>query len=323
MQEKIKLIRERINKRLQHQIKAKNTFHDTLRQFWNFLESNIFIKSIFDELEHHLELTCNDSFKVLAESSLRKKKPLAHILTEKNNACFCYLIIKYCVNTSSGSIESEFGRGFGHSNSHPYDVFVNEILAPLCSYIDESLENREIMLGLLNRFKYKSEWFCRKKLFDIWVNASRPKEVALQKEVYQFLYDQGVDFYLEPNSASGQIDLISQQNIYNEPLLIDVKIFHDSTKITYLKKAFKQAYTYCNDFNEDVFYLVIFKTTEKDLSVEFSNNSSIFPYLIYNNKKIFVVVIDIANHSTSASQRRPINPMRLQESKVIEFVNEK
>jgi hypothetical protein len=106
--------------------------------------------------------------------------------------------------------------------------------------------------------------------------------------LYEHLHDQGLEFSIEPASASGEADLVSAQNS-DDPLIADAKIF-DTNKSKgkgYLVKAFQQIYRYTVDYTKPFGYLIIFKTCEEDLRLALTNSEQLTPSVTYNNKTIF------------------------------------
>jgi hypothetical protein len=66
------------------------------------------------------------------------------------------------------------------------------------------------------------------------------------------------------------------------------------------------------DYNESVGYLVIFTTCDKSMHFNLVEKQGI-PRLIYNNKSIYFIVIDIFPHTTSASQRKATDFVNIDE----------
>jgi hypothetical protein len=74
------------------------------------------------------------------------------------------------------------------------DRFRERFLDPFYEYIDEHIEDRNIVLAELVRFKHLAEWFRREQLWDRWTRDSRTREKGLALALYEFLYEQGIDF---------------------------------------------------------------------------------------------------------------------------------
>ena len=123
-------------------------------------------------------------------------------------------------------------------------------------------------------------------------------------DLYEFLHDQGIQFSIEPQSASGEADLVSIQS-YQEAIVADAKIFwpEKGKSVSYLCKGFNQTYLYTTDYNEPFGYLVIFNMSGKDLRFSLENYSLNFPFIVQNAKTIYFITIDLFLHDTSASKR--------------------
>ncbi len=185
------------------------------------------------------------------------------------------------------------------------DRFRERYLDPFYEYIDEQIEDRNIVLGELVRFKHLAEWFRREELWSRWKNDSRSGERRLAFAVYEFLYEQGVDFHVEPASASGEADMVSAQHSPT-PLVADVKIFDPATGrgTTYIKRGFHQVYRYLHDYNQPIGYLVVFKGSGKQLDVDVSRTvPDEVPYITFGDKTVFLLQVDIFPHEEPASKR--------------------
>jgi len=197
---------------------------------------------------------------------------------------------------------------------------LKEYLEPFCDYVDEQLDDQRVMLALLMRYKHRSEWFHRNHLWDL-SQTPRYAEKLLALDLYSLLYDQGIDFTIEPSSITGEIDLIAAQNT-KDPLLLDAKIFDgDSRGKYYIQKGFNQIYTYTQQYNEPFGYLVIYKTVEKDLRFSLKLSSNI-PLVVHNHKTIFLITIDIYQHSKPVSQRPPLKAIDIAEEELIDILEE-
>jgi hypothetical protein len=191
------------------------------------------------------------------------------------------------------------------SSDKMLDRFRERFLDPFYEYIDEHIEDRNVVLAELVRFKHLAEWFRREQLWNRWRSDSRSGERSLAFAVYEFLYEQGIDFHIEPASASGEADMVSAQHS-PDPLVADVKIFDPTSSrgSSYIKRGLHQVYRYLHDFNQPIGYLVVFKGTEKQLEVNVSTTlAEEVPYFTLGDKTIFLVQIDIFPHEEPASKR--------------------
>ncbi|MDZ7779531.1 MAG: hypothetical protein U5R14_06260 [Gemmatimonadota bacterium] len=65
---------------------------------------------------------------------------------------------------------------------------------------------------------------------------------------------------------------------------------------------------------------MVFKTSEADLGLAVSDTVSGLPVLSHNNKSLFILVIDIFPHSTTASQRGRLEVREITETDLLELV---
>ncbi|MFM2060918.1 MAG: hypothetical protein RLZZ507_588 [Cyanobacteriota bacterium] len=180
------------------------------------------------------------------------------------------------------------------------------------------------ILSLLLRYKHRSEWFYQDKLYDLATDKenTRKAEKLLALDLYSYLHDQGLDFSIEPSSHRGKIDLIAAQGS-DDPLLADTKIFDAKSRgKDYIRKGFRQIYTYTNDYNEPFGYLIIYKITDKDLKFSLATPSRNIPVIIYNHKTIFLITIDIYPHSEPVSHRKPLKAISITEQELIQTAEE-
>ena len=68
------------------------------------------------------------------------------------------------------------------------------------------------------------------------------------------------------------------------------------------------------DFNEPFAYLVIYQTSEDDLRFTLSNNAQSTPFVVHNNKTIFLLTVDIFPHEKSASKRGVLQPVEIRKT---------
>lgn len=202
-------------------------------------------------------------------------------------------------------------------------IFTDMFIEPLFDYIDEQIDDRRTVLGLLLKYKHHVEWFERDELRTRFEAETQRGEKLLAQDLYAYLHDQGVEFSIEPTSISGEADLISAQQ-GTDRLIADVKIFDParSKGIAYLCSGFNQIYQYTKDFNDPFGYMIVFKTCAEDLSVNARDQEASIPYFTHNNKTIFVLIIDIFDYPTSASKRGHLKSYELLEQDLIRTIAE-
>jgi hypothetical protein len=209
-------------------------------------------------------------------------------------------------------------RSFGGMSdlSGAVDVVRDALLEPFYEYVDEHLDDHRAMLALLLRYKHRSEWFHRSYLLAL----SAEGELVLAQELYSYLYDQGIDFTIEPSSPKGAIDLISTQGT-KDPLLVDIKIFDGvSRSKAYICKGFNQIYTYTQQYNEPIGYLVIFNISDVGLQFQLSATSSDIPIVVINHKTIFLLQIDIHEYAQAVSARGVLRSISISDDDLIKNI---
>jgi hypothetical protein len=174
---------------------------------------------------------------------------------------------------------------------------------PLFDYLDEFLEDANIILATLVRYKHKVEWYRRAELQALHSGDTSKGEKRLAKHMYEYLFDQGIPFHIEPEGASGRPDIIALDDS-QDPFIGDTKIFDGEGRgAPYIRKGLYQVYRYCWDHNEAVGYLIIFNISDKQLYFRLQAGQTDVPRFEYNNKTIFVIIIDLYAHEGTASTR--------------------
>jgi len=98
------------------------------------------------------------------------------------------------------------------------------------------------------------------------------------------------------------------------PLVLEIKIF-DLDKgydRAYIRKGFRQAYDYANDYNQAIGYLFVFKTCGRDLLLNLTD-STVPQRIVLGNKTIFIIQADIYQHPTTSSGRKKLEPYVIEE----------
>jgi hypothetical protein len=183
----------------------------------------------------------------------------------------------------------------------------------LYEYLDEHIDDNRAILSVLRNYKHRCEWFQSKRLFDLYCDGkeNRKAEKNLAFDLYEFLFLQGIDFSIEPSSASGEADLVNAQDS-EDRLIADVKIFDGENKRkSYIISGFHQVLTYTRDYNQPFGYLVIFKTCERGLNISGSDQEQSIPMISMGGKTIFFLIVDIYQYEKTASQRGKLETVHL------------
>lgn len=312
----IQNIRYKLQKRISrfNSVDDRDLFIITLSQFCRFFEKQPTLTGIMQSLL--LKFPAIDE---VVEKIISNKENI-YGESEEEAAAIGYQVLRKLKDHP----DKIFQLGFAYRRTgkiHEAIEAIREIFVePFYEFVDENLDDRRAMLALLMRYKHRSEWFHREKLWE-YSQIERTAEKSLALDLYSYLYDQGIDFIIEPSSLSGEVDLIACQNT-DDPLLLDVKVFDGNARgKSYIRKGFNQIYTYTQQYNEPFGYLVIYKTCERDLRFSLKQSGDI-PFLVHNHKTIFLITIDIYAYSKPVSQRPPIKAVQITEEELVEFIEQ-
>jgi len=294
--------------KLQRRVRRLNStdytlFHFSLKQFWKFLQKSTVIFGIIDDLKKRYP-QMSEEIDPMFSKEIRKDGLLWD--DEDKQAAASIFIVERCINSDDQRVEVNIGQRY--SDEQNYNVilesFKDIFLETMYDYIDEKLDDQRLLLGLLKKYKQKCEWFQRDYLYNLCSNNTSKGEKMLVNHLYKYLHDQGIQFSIEPQSASGEADLVSIQS-GEEAIVADAKIFwpEKGKGTNYICKGFNQTYLYTTDYNEPFGYLVIFNMAKKDLRFSLENYSLNFPFIVHNAKTIYFITIDLFLHETSASKR--------------------
>lgn len=294
--------------KLQRRVRRLNStdfrlFHFSLKQFMGFLQKSFVILGIIEDLKARFPEEKQDIEQLFSEKNRNGGLLWSD---EDKHAAASVFIIERCAESDNQMIEVEIGRKYIHGGNHNdvLESFKDNFLETLYDYIDEKLDDQRLLLGLLKKYKQKCEWFKRNYLYELCTQKTQTGEKILANHLYEFLHDQGIQFSIEPQSASGEADLVSIQS-GEEAIVADAKIFwpEKGKNTSYLCKGFNQTYLYTTDYNEPFGYLVIFNMSGKDLRFSLENYSLNFPFIVHNAKIIYFITIDLFPYETSASKR--------------------
>ena len=143
-----------------------------------------------------------------------------------------------------------------------FEVIRDVVTRDLYEFLDERLDEINAVNGLLRKYKQYAEWFQSSQLRQMATEHENQRgERALALHLQQYVFDQGVEFSVEPSSVSGEVDLLLRDPS-GEYILIDAKYIPlGSSKSKVLRKiaeGFNQVARYCNDYNEPQGFLAVF-----------------------------------------------------------------
>jgi len=315
--EYLQTLRYKLQKRFRRLNSARwEVYHQTLKHFWQSLRNEPVCAAAVSGLLARVPSAPNTAKRITEGEGLLGQDEL-------EAAAIGYLVIAHCVESDDGMCEANVAGAYSHESKYEANqkYFTELFVEPVYEYIDEQLDDRGAILGLLRKFKEKAEWFQRELLFNLWDTQQERGEKRLALHLFEYLHDQGLRFYIEPTSASGEADMVISQE-GTDRLIADAKVFHpDKGKgKSYIAAGFGQLYRYCVDFNEPIGYLIIFNTSPYDLKLALRDEALGASFARHNNKTIFFILIDIFPHQFSASKRGRLRSHELSEKELVESV---
>jgi hypothetical protein len=191
-----------------------------------------------------------------------------------------------------------------HSDEENFQIFNNLFLEHFIFYYLNLTDKHNFILALLKRYKLRTEWFNREELFSKWESNKSKGELILKKDLYKFLFDQGLDIFLEPSQHSGKPDFIAIERSNLQKSVLEGKIFHSQQHSkSHLIEGVKQTEIYVRDRNEQIGYLVVYNTGPQLIVLALNADGHEFPFIIRNGRKIYLLIVDVYSNEKSASIR--------------------
>jgi hypothetical protein len=191
-------------------------------------------------------------------------------------------------------------------------------------YLDEHLDSRNAVMGLLLKYKQRSEWFRRERLRAIaaaGLEGQRPGELSLAVDMREYVFDEGVEFTIEPTSASGEADLVLRDTS-GEHIVIDAKYLPPGVTPSVIKEklaaGFHQVARYCDDFQEPSGYLVVFINDARTPRLQLDERDG-FRFLTVKGKVVYYVPISIAD-LPSASKSGPAQEIDVAQDELLRLI---
>ncbi len=297
----LQAIRYKLQKRVRRLNSSDhNQFAFLLRQFFVYFNSSSLLSGVRDDL---VARTQKYQIQNSVEAILKESKDLYGENEEEAAAIGYEMLQRVVKQTGSEDIVMQCRR-FSTGLSESLEIFRTKYLEPFYEYMDEHIDDQHIILYLLEKYKHRCEWFHSKRLREMILDDTTQGERRVALDLYEYLHNAGIDFHIEPRSASGIPDFITEQ-IGDDRIVADTKLFSSEKGKgkSYIISGYNQIYTYMCDYNEAFGYLIIFNLDNTDLRILFPPTSSHFPSYTYNNKTVYFVVIDIYDHPESASKR--------------------
>jgi hypothetical protein len=234
--------------------------------------------------------------------------------TTEEHAAVCWLIVRAAARTVP---MSEMHRHFNLRTLSEYltgedlleiDKAVESIrdvaVDGLYEYLDEKLDTRNIIYGILLKYKQRSEWFHRSRLRQVADSGLENKkgERALAVDLQEYVFDQQVEFVIEPASSSGEADLLLRDP-EGRYLLLDAKYIPGnasrSATVERIAAGFHQVYRYCEDYNEPEGFLVVFQRSSLRVTPDLEEADGL-KYFKLGGRVIYYLAVHISDEPTAS-----------------------
>ena len=175
----------------------------------------------------------------------------------------------------------------------------------LFEFLDEQLDSGNIVLALLAKYRQRAEWFRRAALRALAApdGGARRGERALAMDLYEYLLDQSVEFFVEPMSGSGEPDVVLREPA-GKHVVLDAKHIKEDDSPSDIKRklaaGFHQVAQYCNDYQEPAGHLVVYSESRRRISLELEEGDG-WRFLSIGGRIVYYTEIWIAD-APSASK---------------------
>jgi hypothetical protein len=218
-EDQLSRLRNRLDRWRERLLTAETAFFvPKLRRLWHFLLNEPLLSPILEDLARNqtAAATADHAFAHanLDEASYIKGLGYLHerineLITSDSLAAFTYnlLLGAFRKHWDLWKVNHRTWVGYKGSTVGGYEVFKAEVLVPFFDYLDDRLDEQQALLGLLVRYKHRSEWFNRQALLTTAQNEEARKgidkkraevEKVLKEDLYRYPHDQGIDFTIEP-----------------------------------------------------------------------------------------------------------------------------
>ncbi|RQS88132.1 hypothetical protein [Burkholderia seminalis] len=297
---------------LQKKVKRLNScdhklFHSLFVQFWGYLCGHSLYAGVLAKLAAEAPSYADEVDKTC-------KGEVYLWETELEAIQFNFRLLEYCAAQpldGGRGPEVMIGHGIAGSSKFPemLEGFRDTYLEPFYEYLDEALDGQAAALSLLLKYKRHVEWFERDEVRALVSKGER----TVAKHMYAYLFDQGMEFHIEPQSISGEADLVAPE------LVLDAKLFDgDSSRHgkRYILNGVNQLLTYTRDFHQQVGYLIVYRTCPEDLQFSFARSDMLVPFMVIDGRILYFLVVDVCEYDASASKRGPLKAHVIDEDEV-------
>lgn len=275
-------------------------------QFLSFAKSDPVVRVVVAELSEVIQTKLGDINNRIEPAHRCLDIPCDRV----ECAAFHLALLERVAGADARTAIPGFTMIFGHGSTKYQDMFndfFEQVLQPLCSYIDELIDDGDLLLYMLCRYQRECAWFESDALVKLAEQAdSRKLEETLDSHLRSWLFREGIDYpFSTPRSPSGRADIVVWQG--EEPLAIEVKVFDGKTRdCGHVTQGLWQAHRYAADYSRPFGYLVVFNTSGDLLSFDGNVAVNGTPCVPVGDRNIFAVTVTASPRGESASKEKPV-----------------
>ncbi|MBX3085906.1 MAG: hypothetical protein KF716_29995 [Anaerolineae bacterium] len=310
---------------LAHALIIRGNFGSVVKQVLQWLENHLITGSIIQHLDqvqgaHHqeIELLLNTKidasryyYLITQHASRHENEPEFRGYTPvdlEQHASACLRILRAAASKPTAEFYCSLAIYITQEkytiDKNPLETLKETAIRDLYEYLDEQLDGINAVNGLLFKYKQNVEWFQRERIQEILQNgyAKREGERALAIHLQQYIFDQGVEFTIEPSSASGEVDLLLR-NPSGQFTIIDAKLIQPKASrsdiVGKVAKGFNQVSRYCNDYNQPEGFLAVFINDDLSIQLNIDQNYA-FRFFKIGGRVIYYVEINIGDRKSAS-----------------------
>ena len=189
------------------------------------------------------------------------------------------------------------------------ETFVSVLVRPLVDYLEFVVSRDDQITALVSRYKQRSEWFHSERLVTVANEAGRAVEDKLKRDFYAYLFDEGVDFTVAPESpgSTSEVDVFTARLSDGTRLVCEAKVFDGKNRSkASVTSGVSQTAEYCDQWGEPKAYMLVYNIAE-NTHLSFPGLQRIGALWIgrLRERSIFVASLDL-NVSVSATKAATI-----------------
>ena len=241
--------------------------------------------------------------------------------TPEKRAAFGYQVLSELLLNSNMSNDTllkivvSVGIRYTYGSTNISDMitkFVEVFIEPIIDYLEFHRNDDDLILALMIKYKQRCEWFDSETLIQqtlsVDVNpaiSSSNIEQRLKRDFYRYLFDNGLDFVLEPESPKqkGKADVFTPKLSNEQRLIVEAKVFDGKDRDeNWIREGIAQAASYAEEWGESIGYLLVYNIAENCL-LEFEGANILSNLWVINSHGKEIRIIDInLNNKLPASK---------------------